>query len=105
MEKVKLGILLGLLTGIVDLIPMVYQKLTWDANLSAFTFWIINGIVIATTNFKIKGWLKGMVISLMLFIPLAFIIGGKQPISLIPILIMNVILGTGLGYFIEKWGK
>ncbi|MEK7167162.1 MAG: hypothetical protein AAB732_02025 [Patescibacteria group bacterium] len=105
MKKTQLGILLGIIAGIIDVVPMVLQKLTWDANLSAFTFWIVAGFFIATTNISLKGALKGVVISILLLIPLAFIIGWQEPVSLIPITIMNLILGSALGFLIEKYGK
>lgn len=105
MKKTQLGILLGIAAGIIDVIPMIIQKLTWDANLSAFTFWTLAGFFISTTNIKIKSALKGATISLILLIPLAFIIGWKGPSNLIPIVIINLILGSLLGLLIDKFGK
>lgn len=101
MDRLKLGLLLGFIAGVVDVVPMLIQGLGWDANLSAFTFWIVAGFFISTTNIRLRGWIKGLVISLILLIPLAFLIGWEEPTSLIPILIMNVILGSLLGFFIE----
>lgn len=105
MTKTKLGIMLGTLAGIIDVIPMISQKLTWDANLSAFFFWIISGFLIANTNLKIKGVVKGLVISFLVLLPSAILIGWKEPVTLIPIFIMTSILGSALGYFIDKYGK
>jgi len=105
MKKTQLGILLGIIAGIIDVIPMVLQKLTWDANLSAFSLWIISGFLIATTNLKIKGVAKGIIISFMILLPAAIIIGWKEPFSLIPISIMTLILGSTLGFLIDKYGK
>ncbi len=50
------------------------------------------------TNLK----LKGILISFLLLIPCAFIIGWKEPISLLPIAIMTLIIGALLGFLIEK---
>ena len=63
MKKIRLGIILGIIAGIVDVIPMLIQNLTWDANISAFTFWIIAGFFIAATNMNLKGALKGIAVS------------------------------------------
>lgn len=100
MKKIQLGISLGIIAGIIDVIPMIIQKLTWDANLSAFAFWIIAGFFTATTNINLKGALKGIVISILLLLPLTFIIGWQEPA-----IIMNLILGSALGFFIDKYGK
>lgn len=105
MKKLHLGIILGLVAGIIDLIPMIIQNLTWDANLSAFTLWIVIGFFISVTDIRIKGILKGLVISFITILPTAILIGWKEPISLLPIAVMTIFLGSALGYFIEKYGK
>ncbi len=105
MKKIQLGILLGIIAGIIDVIPMIIQKLTWDANISAFAFWIIAGYFIAITNNNLRGILKGISVSIPLLIPLAFIIGWQEPKSLLPITLMNLILGSLLGFLIDKYGK
>ena len=104
-NKILFGIGLGIIAGILDIIPMIYQKLTWDANLSAFSMWVIVGFILSISEFKLKGILKGIVISILILLPSAILIGWKEPISLIPILIMTLVLGGLLGYFIEKVGK
>jgi len=49
------------------------------------------------------GFQKGILISSLLLIPSAVIIGWHQPTSLIPIFIMTLILGSLLGYFINRF--
>lgn len=105
MRKTTLGLIFGFLAGIIDLIPMIIQNLTWDANLSALSLWIIAGFLISTTNLKMNSMLKGIIISFLVLIPSAFIIGWKEPFSLLPISIMTLILGGLLGYLIDKFGK
>jgi len=105
MKKTQLGILLGIIAGIIDVIPMLLQKLTCDANLSAFFFWVISGFLIATSNLKIKGVFKGIIISFLVLLPSAIIIGWQEPFSLIPIGIMTLVLGSALGFLIDKYGR
>jgi len=105
MKKLKLGLLLGILAGLIDVGIMAFQKLSWDANISAFIFWVIAGFFISTTDLRLRGALKGVVISLILLVPLAVIIGWQEPASLIPILIINIIFGLVLGFLIDKFGK
>jgi len=104
-SKIKAGIILGIIVGIIDVIPMIFLKLTWDASLSAFLMWVIAGFMISTSNLKINGALKGILISSLMLIPSAVIIGRHQPTSLIPIFIMTLILGSLLGYFINRFGE
>lgn len=105
MKKIHLGILLGIVAGIIDVIPMIIQKLTWDANLSAFTHWVIVGFLIAASNLQIKGAWKGLFVSFLLLIPTAILVGWQQPLSLIPMLIATLILGSASGFIIEKYGR
>ncbi|MBU1911717.1 MAG: hypothetical protein ABID61_00210 [Candidatus Micrarchaeota archaeon] len=101
-NKIHKGILLGAIAGVIDVVPMILQNLTWDANLSAFVHWVIAGFVISTSDLKMKGPVKGLVISALLAIPIMILVGWSDPVSIIPIGIMTVILGSLLGYLIDK---
>jgi len=81
---------------------MIPQKLSWDANISAFVYWCIAGFFISTCDIALKGALKGIVIAVFVLTPSAILIGWKEPISLIPISIMTLILGSLTGFSIEK---
>jgi len=39
-SKIKAGIVFGIIAGVIDVIPMIFQELTWDANISAFSLWV-----------------------------------------------------------------
>jgi uncharacterized membrane protein len=101
-KKIKIGILLGIVAGIIDVIPMILQNLTWDANLSAFTMWIVVGFLIAVIDLNINSIIKGILTAFLVLLPSAILIGWQEPISLIPITIMTIILGGLLGFSIEK---
>jgi len=101
-KRVIIGVILGILAGVIDVIPMLLQKLTWDANLSAFSLWVISGFLIASSNLNINGILKGILISFLVLIPALIIIASKEPASFIPIGIMTLILGGALGFSLEK---
>ncbi len=105
MNKTLAGILFGGIAGIIDVVPMILQKLTWDANLGAFSLWVVSGFFIATTSLQINSYLKGVLISILVLIPSAFIIGWHQPATLTPIFLMTIILGALLGFAIDKIGN
>jgi len=102
MRKITIGIILGIIAGIIDVIPMIIQKLTWDANLSAFSMWIAVGFLISTVDLKINSILKGVLIAFIVLLPTAILIGWKEPMSLLPISIMTTIIGGLLGFTINK---
>jgi hypothetical protein len=101
-KKIFSGLLLGAAAGVIDVIPMILQKLTWDANISAFSMWVVIGFFLAVAEIKIPPILKGILFSFLALLPCAILIGWKEPESLIPISIMTLVLGSLLGYAIEK---
>jgi len=102
MKKISIGIIIGVNAGIIDVIPMIIQGLTWDANISAFTMWVIVGFLTATIDLKLNPIIKGIFIAFLVLLPCAILIGWKEPISLIPIGIMTLILGGLQGFSINK---
>lgn len=58
-NKTVAGVIAGFTAGIIDLIPMIIQKLTWDANLAAFSMWLAVGFFTAHTSFRMQPALKG----------------------------------------------
>jgi hypothetical protein len=92
-KAIKYGFVAGLIFGIVDIIPMFFMEGFADKN-SAIAGAFINrfaiGLLIFTTDFSVKGWIKGVIIGLLLSLPDAIITGAYGPI-----------IGTGvLGGFI-----
>ena len=104
-NNIAIGLLLGVIMGVLDVIPMVIQGLTWDANLSAFLLWVVSGFMLATSTLKLQPILKGIVIAFLCLLPSVFIIGWNDPISLLPIAIMTLILGALLGFSYGKLAK
>ncbi len=104
-RNILTGISLGAVAGIIDVIPMVIQRLTWDANISAFLMWIVIGFILSITELKMNSILKGILISYLVLLPAAILIGWKEPVSLVPILIMTTILGGALGYSFHRFKK
>ena len=74
-NNIVIGLFLGVIMGVLDVIPMVIQGLTWDANLSAFFLWIVSGFMLATSTLKLQPILKGIVIAFLCLLPSVFIIG------------------------------
>jgi len=103
-RKIIVGLVLGAIAGGIDLIPMVIQQLPLNADLSAFSLWLVVGVLTAMITAKIPGALKGIIVSFMVLLPCSFIIGWNEPMSLIPIAGMTLILGSFVGFLIEKLG-
>lgn len=97
-----IGILFGIIAGIIDVIPMIIMGLSWDANMAAFAMWVVIGFFIASTELYLNPIIKGILISYLVLVPSAILIGWKSASSLVPILIITTILGGLLGFSIDR---
>ena len=102
MRKTIMGVGLGAIAGIIDVIPMIIMKLTWDANISAFLMWVIIGFFISAIDLKINAVFKGILVSYLVLLPAAILIGWGDPKSLMPIIVMTTVLGALLGISITR---
>lgn len=105
MKKLLISLILGTAAGILDVIPMLIQKLDWYANTSAFFQWIILGIVINYIDISLEGWLKGLIIAEALSIPVMILVAKTEPFSVVPIIIMSALLGSLVGSLGKKHAK
>jgi len=104
MNDILTALIIGIVAGIIDVVPMLIQKMDKYANLSAFAHWVVLGLIIPYISWNIAPWLKGLLIAEIAAVPILLIVAPKDKKAVIPILIMSAILGTGIGlagaYFI-----
>lgn len=98
MDKLLLSVIIGLIAGIIDIIPMLVQKLPKHSTISAFIYYFFISIVIVNVDLPhIPWWLEGGLISFALMIPMLILIADtdKKPL---PIISANaIIIGTLVG--------
>lgn len=102
MKKVLVGVSCGVVAGVIDIIPMILQNLTWDANFSAFAMWVVIGFFLSVADIKMNVVVKGILVSFSVLLPSAILIGWDEPASLLPVLIMTAILGGLLGLTVDN---
>jgi len=99
-KSLKSGLIAGLVFGIVDIIPMFFMD-EFDERNSAIIGAFINrfaiGLFIFTVDFPVKGWLKGLLIGLLLSLPDAIITKAYSPI-----LDIGIIGGLIIGIIQQK---
>lgn len=105
MRKIFMSLLIGFVAGIIDVVPMIMQRLDWYSCISAFFQWLVLGIIINHIEIGLKGWLKGLFIAEIAAIPIIILVAKTDPISIIPITIMSAILGSFIGVAGEKYAK
>lgn len=102
MDKLIKSLLLGTAAGIIDVIPMVLQGLSWQANVSALLHWIGLSIIITYARLPFNGWASGIILGLLTGIPIAVLATETVPTAWIPILISSIVLGGLLGFMSER---
>ena len=105
MKRHLIGIGFGVVAGCIDVTPMILRRLTLDADLSAFSMWIVVGLILSSVNLQLHSVVKGIIVSFSVLLPVAILIAWKQPVSLIPISIMTLIIGGCLGLAIDKFAS
>jgi hypothetical protein len=105
MKNTCYSLLIGLIAGTIDVIPMILQGLCWHANSSAFVFWIVMGIIIPNIHWNFPGWRKGLIISEMSALPIMILVAKSDVKAVIPIFIMTAILGSFVGYCSNRFIK
>ena len=104
-KKIEIGIITGIIFGIVDVIPMIIMKMTWETLISAFSMCIIGGFIISISNLKLNNTLKGTLIFFLIALPMMIIVIASSPKELIPMLSTNLVIGSLMGYFIGRFEK
>lgn len=103
MRNILLALILGAGAGIIDIIPMLIQKLDKYATTSAFFQWIVLGFVITFIKIPgVDGWLKGLITAVLLSLPIMIIVMKDDPKSIVIILFMSAFLGSIVGWFSTK---
>lgn len=97
MNDILIAILIGLVAGTIDVIPMIIMKLEKSANISAFVHYFVLGLIIPFVEWDMTAWLKGIIIAILSAIPVMIIVFQKDKKAIIPMLVFSLILGAGIG--------
>lgn len=98
MTKLLIYIVIGVVAGIVDIIPMIIKKMDRFSIISAFVHWVVLGVLIPYVQLPWAGWFKGILIAELSALPIMILVMKDEPESIIPIVTMSAILGAGVGF-------
>jgi len=97
MNNIVIALLIGLVAGLIDTIPMVIQKLDKRDTLSAFLHYLALGLIIPFVNWGIAPWLTGIIIAVLTSVPIMIIVYPRDKKAIVPMLVFSLILGAGIG--------
>lgn len=95
MKIIMLTLLVGLVAGLFDCLPMIKMKMDKHSILSAFTFYFIMPFIIFNLNLPIiPWWIKGGLIALLLALPVMIIVVKEDKKAIVPMIINAIVIGT-----------
>jgi hypothetical protein len=97
MNDFYIALVIGIVAGIIDVTPMIIQKIDRHASLSAFCHWVVLGLIIPFVDWDMQPWFKGIVIALLSVIPIMIVVYPQDKKALIPMVVFSIILGAGVG--------
>jgi hypothetical protein len=97
MNDLLIAILIGLVAGTIDVVPMIIQKMDKTSCLSAFVHYFVLGLIIPFVSVDIAPWIKGAGIAFLMSIPVMIIVFSKERKAIIPMSIFSLVLGAGIG--------
>ena len=98
MDTLLLSAIIGIIAGLIDIIPMLIKKLDKRASISAFLQYFFISIIIINIDLPhIVWWLQGGLISVAFALPFVFIVSTQDKKAVPVILTMAAILGTLIG--------
>jgi hypothetical protein len=104
MKSILISISVGIAAGIIDIIPMIAQKLPLRATISAFLQYFFVSIVIFNIKLPIlPWWSQGGIIALCLALPIIVLVSENDKTAPFVISIMAMVLGTLISFASHFW--
>lgn len=101
MKFFLLTLLVGIIAGVIDVLPMFKMKLDKYSIVSAFVYYLIMPFIVF--NVKWFGeqlwWLRGGITALLIAIPTIILVAKEDKKSAIPMVIMSILLGSVVGVY------
>lgn len=89
---------IGIVAGVIDVLPMIKMKVDKYSTLSAFVYYLIMPFIVFSVKwFGSLWWLRGGVVALLMAIPVIILVAKEDKKSPIAMTIMSIVLGSLIG--------
>ncbi len=93
-----LTLLIGIIAGVIDVLPMIKMKVDKYSCISAFAYYVIVPFIIFGINwFDNLWWLRGGVVAILMAIPVIILVSKEDKKSPVAMIIMSIVLGSIIG--------
>lgn len=93
----------GLVLGLLDVIPLFFAGAPVYNMLAIVAFWIVAAIFMARTSFVRNSLLDGLIMGVVLMLPLILTVSAVNPKDFFPMLLMAVLLGPLCAWSLTKF--
>lgn len=92
MDHFTLSLAVGAVAGVLDVLPMLFQRVAFRSCLSAFFVYLFSSVLVFHSTLPyLPWWAQGMVTTLMLAVPVVLTFAGRDRKS-IPIVLANAVI-------------
>lgn len=96
--NILLTLLIGVIAGVIDILPMLKMKVDKYSCISAFAYYVIVPFVIYGINwFENIWWLKGGIVAILMALPVIILVAKEDKKSPIAMTVMSILLGSMIG--------
>ena len=93
-----LTLLIGIIAGVIDVLPMIKMKVDKYSCLSAFAYYVILPFVIFGVNwFGDLWWLRGGFVAILMAVPTIVLVTKEDKKSPIMMAVLSIVLGSIIG--------
>lgn len=103
MKSYLIPLLIGIVAGTIDILPMMIQQLDKYSIRSAFVFHLIMPLIIYHLGIAIPWWIKGGLVYLVCSIPILLLVSKDDKKSVPIIAVTSTVIGTIVGVVLHLW--
>ncbi|MDW7672345.1 MAG: hypothetical protein SCK57_10745 [Bacillota bacterium] len=104
-KKTITALIIGLVAGLLDLIPLVMVGVPLLNMMSILMFWVVTSYFVANVTLMKNNLLNGLVLSTVNMLPLVMVIYTINPKDFLPMLSMALLLGPLVGYLNGRFNQ
>lgn len=103
MRKLPSAVAIGVFAGVIDVIPMLVQKIDAASCWSAFVHWVVLSVLISYVRAPLADWAKGAAIGFFSALSVVILVAQSDPASILPILATSLVLGGLVGVLTRRF--
>lgn len=91
-------LVIGVIAGVIDVLPMIKMKVDKYSTISAFVYYLIMPFVVFSVDwFGNLWWLRGGIVALLMALPVVILVAKEDKKSPIAMVVMSIVLGSLVG--------